>query len=197
VSSFPVLSGPSVAVVGSRRVPASAAGLVAGLVASVAASGRALVSSCCRSGAPALVRSAAASAGVPCAVFSALPSGVAGRAAFAARAAALVRAVAAAGSGSALVVLVSGPCPSGVVPARSWRSGRPVSGSWSEAALGAGLGLPVLVFWCAPAEYRSVGGGSPVLPSWPGFSWVPAGGSGVWSSAWRLVPAAAPLLPLR
>ena len=91
---------------------------------------------------------------------------------------------AAAGSGSAWVAFVAGPCPAGIVPARSWRSGRPASGSWSEVALAVGLGLPVVVFWCAP--------GSAVLPSW-GSSWVPAG-RGVWALGWRFVPPASSLL---
>ena len=87
---------------------------------------------------------------------------------------------------AALVGFVSGPCPAGVVPARSWRSGRPASGSWSELALGVGLGVPsVVVFWCAS--------GPPALPAWPSGSWAPAGSGPLWSGAWRWVPA--PCLP--
>jgi hypothetical protein len=46
-------------------------------------------------------------------------------------------------------------------------------------------GVPVLAFPC----------GLPALPSLGAGSWVPVGGSGVWSAAFRWAPAAQ-LLPL-
>ena len=104
--------------------------------------------------------------------------------AFARRSSALVSAVAASGPGAGFVGLVSSPCPAGLLPSAS--SSRCFagfgSGSWASAALAAGLGLPVVVFWFGP--------GAPVLPaSWG--SWSPAAASGPWSSGWRLAPALA------
>lgn len=66
-----------------------------------------------------------------------------GPGAFVARSCAVVRAVAAGGPGSLFVGFVSVPCPAGIVPASAWRSGRPVSGSWSSLALAAGRGVRV------------------------------------------------------
>jgi hypothetical protein len=161
---------------GSRSLGPAWAGLVGRVVLAVSRAGRG-VAVCSGRGASAFVRSACPSAVVFSPSFS-------GRGALPARASACVRAGASAGPGSAWVAFVAGPCPAGVVPARSWRSGRPASGSWSEVALAVGLGLPVVVFWCAP--------GPAVLPSWGG-SWVPAG-RGVWASGWRFVPQASSLL---
>jgi hypothetical protein len=121
-------------------------------------------------------------------VFSAAAFAGLGRAAFAARAAALVRAVAASGPGCGVVVFVAGPCPAGLVPSpsssRCW--GGFGSGSWSEAAFAAGLGLPVVVFLCGPAAS---------LPAWPGGVWLPAAAAGVWSAGWRWSPVVAARLP--
>jgi len=161
---------------GSRSLCSSWAGFVGRVVLAVARAGRG-VAVCSGAGASAFVRSACPSA----LVFS--PS-FDGPGALPARASACVRSCAASGSGAAWVAFVTGPCPAGVVPASSWRAGRPGSGSWSEVALAVGLGLPVVVFWCAP--------GAPALPAWGG-AWVPAG-SGVWASGWRFVSASRPLL---
>jgi hypothetical protein len=161
---------------GSRSLGPAWAGLVGRVVLAVSRAGRG-VAVCSGAGASAFVRSAFPSA----VVFS--PS-FAGRGALPARASACVRACATAGPGSGWVAFVAGPCPAGIVPARLWRSGRPASGSWSEIALAVGLGLPVVVFWCAPC--------APMLPAWGG-SWVPAG-RGVWASGWRFVPPASSLL---
>ena len=161
---------------GSRSLSSAWAGLVGRVVVAGARVGRG-VAVCSGAGASALVRQAWPAS----LVFS--PS-FAGRGALSARASACVKACASAGPGSAWVAFVAGPCPAGIVPARSWRSGRPASGSWSEIALAVGLGLPVVVFWCAP--------GPSVLPAWGG-SWVPAG-RGVWVSGWRFVPLAGSLL---
>jgi hypothetical protein len=157
---------------GSRALSSSWCAAVASVVASVVGAGRG-VAVCSGGGASAFVRAACPSAVVFAPAF-------AGVGALPARASACVRACAASGPGSGWVAFVSGPCPAGVVPASAWRSGRPASGSWAEVALAVGLGLPVVVFWCAP--------GPVALPAWGG-SWVPAG-RGVWVSGWRFVPAA-------
>jgi hypothetical protein len=161
---------------GSRSLGRAWSGLIGRVVVAVARAGRG-VAVCSGAGASAFVRRACPSAVVFSPSFS-------GRGALPARASACVRACASSGPGSAWVAFVSGPCPAGVVPARSWRSGRPASGSWSEVALAVGLGLPVVVFWCAPAPVA--------LPSWGG-AWSPAG-RGVWASGWRFVPPASSLL---
>jgi hypothetical protein len=157
---------------GSRSLSSAWSGLVGRVVVAVARAGRG-VAVCSGAGASAFVRSACPSAVVFSPSFS-------GRGALPARASACVRACAAVGPGSGWVAFVSGPCPAGVVPAASWRSGRPASGSWSEVALAVGLGLPVVVFWCAPSAVELPGGGG---------AWVPAG-RGVWASGWRFVPPA-------
>jgi hypothetical protein len=161
---------------GSRSLDSAWAGLVGRVVLAVARASRG-VAVCSGAGASSFVRRVCPGA----AVFS--PS-FSGRGALPARASACVKACASAGPGSAWVAFVAGPCPIGIVPAGSWRSGRPASGSWSELALAVGLGLPVVVFWCAP--------GPAALPSWGG-SWVPAG-RGVWAAGWRFVPPASSLL---
>ena len=161
---------------GSRSLGSSWVGVIGRVVLAVSRAGRG-VAVCSGAGASAFVRSACSSAVVFSPSFSA-------RGALPARASACVRSCATAGPGSGWVAFVSGPCPAGVVPARSWRYGRPASGSWSEIALAVGLGLPVVVFWCAPS--------APELPAWGG-SWVPAG-RGVWASGWRYTPPASPLL---
>lgn len=163
---------------GSRSLGASFSPLVASVVSSVSQSGLGVAVGCA-AGADRFVRQAAAAP----LVFSVASGrwGV-GRSAFAARSQAMVRAVAASGPSAQLVGFVAGPCPAGVVPAASWRSGRPVSGSWSTLALAAGLGVSVVVFPCG-------WGWSP--PSWPG-RWVVAG-PGVWAQGWRFVPAASQL----
>jgi len=93
------------------------------------------------------------------------------------RSAALVRAVACAGGGG-LVAFPAAACPTGLVPAATWRSSG--SGTWSSLALAAGLGLPVVVF---PLDW------SPdLLPPWPGSAWSTAG-AGVWAGGWRFSPA--------
>jgi len=157
---------------GSRSLGSAWAGLVGRVVVAVARVGRG-VAVCSGAGASAFVRRACRSAVVFSPSFS-------GRGALPAWASACVKACASAGPGSAWVAFVAGPCPAGIVPACSWRSGRPASGSWSEVALAVGLGLPVVVFWCAP--------GPAVLPS-RGGSWVPTG-RGVWVQGWRFVSPA-------
>jgi hypothetical protein len=170
---------------GARSLSSEFLPLVSRVVRSVLSARRLVVAGDC-SGADSFVRLVA---GRFCAVGRVSPSARArlGRGAFAARSRGVVLAVARRRffAGSAFVGFVSSPCPSGVVPARSWRSGRPPSGSWSSLALAAGLGVPVFVFWCAP--------GSPSLPAWPGGSWSPAASSGVWAGAFRWVPAQSPL----
>ena len=162
---------------GARRLSRRWFPLVAGVVRSVLASGRVVVVGDC-SGLDSFVREVA---GPWCAVarVSAASRRRLGRGAFVARSVRLVRAVARRRSfpGSGFAVFVSSPCPSSVVPGSSWSSGG--SGSWSSAALAAGLGLPLVVFWCAPGPFPA--------PSWGG-RWVPAASSGPWSAGWRWVP---------
>jgi len=191
VSSPPSPSSALVGFCGSRSLPASWAGLVSSVVASVLGSGRRVAVGCAR-GADQLVRSAAPGALVfsasAVAASAGLPAG--SRASFARRSASLVSAVAASGPGAGFVGFVSSPCQASVRPSSSpgacFCGGG--SGSWASLALAAGLGLPVVVFWCVPA-------GAPVPqvapPSWGG-SWVRAG-SGVWASGWRFVPAPRPV----
>lgn len=168
---------------GARSLGAPWSPLVASVVGSVLAGGRGVAVGCA-SGADLLVRSAA-----PGALVFSVASGRwgRGRGAFAGRSAALVRAVAASGpgAGAGFVGFVSSACPAGVVPAGSWRSGVPASGSWSTLALAAGAGLPVVVFWCGPWPGP---GGSPPLPAWPGGAWSPAAASGCWAAGWLWSP---------
>jgi hypothetical protein len=101
-----------------------------------------------------------------------------GRYAFARRSAALVQAVA--GSSSPLLVgFVGGPCPAGVVPSPQastcFNGGG--SGTWATLALAAGLGVPVVVFWC--------GSGPANLPPWGQWSAC----SGHLAGGWQLLPA--------
>jgi len=147
--------GSAVGFSGSRRAPSGVRSVVASVASALSAAGRSVFVGCA-SGVDAAVRSAC-----PSAVVFSVASGRfgAGRSAFSRRSAALVSALPA---GSGFLVFPSGPCPVGVVPAASWRSGSPPSGSWSSAALAVGRGLSVFVF-----------GGFP-LPAWPGGSWSPA-----------------------
>ena len=173
VRSLPLFPSAAPAVVGfsgSRRLPVAFRPLVAGVVASVLAGGRAVAVGCV-GGADAFVRCAAPGA----VVFAASAFG-SGRAAFAARSVALVRAVAAGGPGSGFVVFPCAPYPPGLSPSAS-----PAacfcglgSGSWASAAFAAGLGVPVVVFPC----------GVSVLPPWG--AWVPAAASGVWARGFLL-----------
>ncbi len=106
-----------------------------------------------------------------------------GRGAYAARSSALVRTVAASGPTAQMTSWVISPCPSGIAPARSWRSGSTPSGSWSAAALAAGHGLPLFVFWCTPSAAE--------LPDWPAGRWMPVT-SGPFANAFHWSPAAVP-----
>lgn len=170
LSLLPVAAPAVVGFSGSRRLPVAFRPLVAGVVASALAGGRAVAVGCV-GGADAFVRAAAPGA----VVFAASAFG-AGRAAFAARSVALVRAVAAGGPGSGFAVFPASPCPSGLSPSAS-----PAacfcglgSGSWASAAFAAGLGVPVAVFPC----------GFSVLPPWG--AWRPAAAAGVWARGFLL-----------
>ncbi len=129
----------------------------------------------CAAGADLAVRIAAPGARV----FRASAFG-SGRQSFARRSAALVQAVAASPS-PLLVGFVSSPCPAGIVPSsspsRCFCGGG--SGSWATLALAAGLGVPVVVFWC--------GSGPLALPAGWG-SWLAASASQ--AGGWRLSPRA-------
>ncbi|MCP4283907.1 MAG: hypothetical protein GY792_05585 [Gammaproteobacteria bacterium] len=151
---------------GSRSLPRQWWPLVAGIVASH--QHQPLIVGCA-SGADQAVRLAAPAAQViEAASFSGTPV-----ARLVKRSVAVVHAVTASPD-PLMVGFAVGPCPAGIAPARSWRSGRPASGTWSTLALAAGLGVPVVVFWCRSARAT--------LPAW-----------GQWSAAsggWQLHPSA-------
>ena len=169
------MAAPLVAFAGSRS--ASPVRAVSAAVFAVQGAGFRVGVGCAR-GVDSVVRSAARSP-----VLFAVSSGRwgVGRRAFAARTCALVRAAVA--SGGALVCFPAGPCPPGVSPARSWRSGSPPSGSWSAVALAVGLGLRVFL---GPVGVRPVS-----APPWG--SWAPVA-SGPFAGLLGLVaPVAVPL----
>ena len=173
---------PLVGFTGSRTLPASWSSQVSAVVTSVQVSGRKMAVGCA-AGADALVRDAA-----PGALVFSVSGGVfgSGRSAFARRSAALVQVVAGSGAGAGFVGFVAGPCPAGLVPSSSSSAcfqgfG---SGSWASLALAAGLGLPVIIFWCSSAPVS--------LPSSWG-SWVPAAQAGPFASGWRLAPTSGPV----
>ncbi len=170
--SLALSSFSSFGVGGSRRPSPCSGAAAAAFVASLRGAGvpASSVFTSCGAGAPSLV--AAAFPG--CQFFSAAAPAFCGLGsrAFAARAAALVRALAASPS-PLWVCFPGGACPAGVAPRRSWVSGG--SGSWSECALAAGLGVPVLVFLPAgvvpPSGWGSwsfLGGGWWFLPAFSG-----------------------------
>ena len=163
-----------VAFVGSRCLPVAAAPAVAGFARRAVARCLPVAIGSGPSPFSAWVLAAAPAALVFCPSFS-------GPGALPARACRLVRA-----AGSVLA-FPAAACPAGIVPARSWRSGSPPSGCWSEIALAVGLGLPVVVVGVAV--------GSAALPAWPGGSWRgfrrPLGGVSL--RCWRWVPAQLPL----
>jgi hypothetical protein len=145
----------------------------AGEVAAAAVAAGARVITTCGRGVCAVVRSAAPGALV---ISAADFPAAAGRARFAVRAAAFVLALSREPA-PALVVFPSGPCPTGLRPARSWASGFG-SGSWAEIALAVGRGVPVFVF--LPAEVAP--------PIWPAGAWHyvnsgPLAGSVTWQPA--------------
>lgn len=93
------------------------------------------------------------------------------------RSVAMVQAVAASPS-PFMVGFVSVACPPGVAPSpvagQCFCGGG--SGSWATLALAAGLGVPLVVFWCGP--------GAPLLPGWG--SWVAA--AGPLAGGWQFAP---------
>lgn len=135
---FSLSSFASFGVGGSRRPSACSGAAASAFVASLRCAGvpAGSVLTSCGAGAPSVV--AAAFPG--CRFFSASAPAFRGlgRRAFAVRAAALVRALAVSPS----PLWVCGVCPAAAVPSRSWVSCG--SGSWSECALAAGLGVPLL-----------------------------------------------------
>jgi hypothetical protein len=163
---------------GSRSLSSAWLPLVRRVVAGVLRSGRG-VGVGCAAGADRLVRSAAG--GRACVWRVSSGAWGSGRGAFAARSVALVRAVAASGAGAGFAGFVSAPCPAGLVPSPSASacfSGLG-SGSWASLALAAGLGLPVVVFWCG-------GGWGASLPlSWGVWSPVAVG---PFAGGWLLSP---------
>ncbi len=171
--SLALSSFSSFGVGGSRRPSPCSGASAAAFVASLRGAGipASSVFTSCGAGAPSLV--AAAFPG--CQFFSAAAPAFCGLGsrAFAARAAALVRALAASPA-PLWVCFPGGACPAGVIPRRSWVSCG--SGSWSECALAAGLGVPVLVFLPVGVVPPSGWGGG-----WGGWSFLGGG--------WFFLPA--------
>ena len=164
-----------VAFSGSRRLSSAQAAVVHS-VAPVFVPAGASVLVGCAGGVDAVVRSL-----WPQARLFSLASGAfgSGPGAFVRRSVSVVGAL---GSGQ-LVAFPVGPCPSGVVPASAWRSGRPSSGTWSTAALAAGRGASLVVVPLSGAA----------LPAWPGGSWAESSAVAV---AWSWIPSATQLLLL-
>ena len=167
---------------GSRSLPAGYQALVTRVARRASAQGN-CVATGCANGADAFVRAA-----VPSAWVFAVSSGAygQGRSSFARRSSDLIRAISTAGPGSAFVGFATIPCPPGISPARSWRSGKPASGTWSELALAIGLGIPTFVFWCRPAS-------RPDLPTWERGEWIPISngsldGSHLWDPPAAMLP---------
>jgi len=156
---------------GSRSLPARCGDVAFAVVTSLPAG--ASVATGCASGADAMIRRAC-----PAATVFSVASGEfgVGRAAFARRSAAMVQSIP---LGGWVVGLVSGACPVGVIPAKSWRSGDSISGSWSSIALAVGRGLSVGILWCDE--------GDPILPVWPGGAWARVDFA-PWSGAALFVP---------
>ena len=188
------ISGGVVAVCGTRSLPVSAGPLVGQVVRSLLAGGSSLVVGCA-SGADGFALSSVMSAGAvsSVSVFAAFGPGGAG----AAGSVSAVSVVSAAASAGANVSWWAGGPSSVPVQARLSARTRAVVGAASSglvAFLGSpsspgsllacrvalARGLPVFVF--------PVGFHGQSLPSLGAGSWVPVGGSGVWSLAWRWVP---------
>lgn len=164
----------AVAFSGARRLdPAQAAQVTQLAPAFVPAGAEVLVG--CASGVDALVRAI-----YPDARIFAVSSGRYGKgpAAFARRTGAMVQALRVADAGGLLVAFPARPCSDGIIPARSWRAGRPASGTWSAAALAAGLGCELVIVPLVPMK----------PPQWPGGAWVDAGISS--ALRWSLAPPA-------
>jgi hypothetical protein len=127
---------------GSRSLSINFKSLVAQIVSSFA---NQQIAAGCAQGADQFVRSAAPG----CTVFYASSYAGPPAARLAQRSAALVRTVAA--SAHPLIVgFVTGPCPTGLQPAPqpSLCFAGFGSGTWATLALAAGLGVPVIVYWC-------------------------------------------------
>ncbi len=174
------------AVSGSRSLPVRFSGLVGSVAQALAARFPLCVG--CAAGADSFARSAVPSARV-FSVASFRAAGLSWGAALARRSVACVQAGAAAGG--PVAGFVSRPCPPAVRPSSSSSACfcGAGSGSWASLAFAAGLGAPVVVWWCGP--------GSPSLPSWWCGSWVPVSGpvAGVSLPAggWLFVPGSASL----
>ena len=158
-----VAAAPLLVVSGARRPSPVVVAAARTVVAARPASAPVLVG--CAPGVDAVVRAHPAARVLRASAFGH------GRGAFAARSSALVR-TAAATPGAVLVALPSGPCPFGLVPARS--SSRAFSGhgsgTWGTAALAAGLGLSIVV--ALPAGTAPPAGWPLVsIASEPGLVW--------------------------
>jgi len=154
---------------GSRSLPVQYAALVGHIAAHYAAAGS--VATGCAAGADQYVRQA-----VPgCQVFavSTQPATAPPRARFAMRSAAMVRAVQLSASPVGLIGFTGSPCPPACKPGGSFAGHG--SGTWGTLALAAGLGLPVVVFWCSPHP--------PALPAWGTWPAVVIAGQLGWQLA--------------
>lgn len=194
-----------VAVAGSRRLPPEASALVAQVARELVAGGCSLVVGCCVGADEAVLASVGRAVPGVLRVLAAFgPISPPWRAARysapgASRDLSAVAAVADALLAGADVRWWAGGGPSVPLVARLARRTRAVvaeasaglvvftaspvvagSGSWLAAAAAVGRGLPVVVFpvGFSAAQFPPIGIGR----------WVPAGGAGVWDSAWRWVP---------
>lgn len=186
-----------VAVAGSRRLPPEPSALVAQVARELVAGGCSLVVGCC------VGADAAVLAPVPGALGAALPGRAvrvlcawgpggagagptsAGRAVLAAEASGVsIRWWAGGGPSVPLVARLARRTRAVVAEASAGLVVFPASpssrGSWLAAAAAVARGLPVLVF--------PVGFAAELLPQLGVGRWVPAGGAGMWDSAWRWVP---------
>lgn len=177
----------AILITGSRNLGPLGADDVAALVRAATARGSAILTGCA-AGADAAARAAAQASGADLTVYS-VDSGTWGTGpnAYAARSAALARH--AAEIGAAVVAFPLTPCPPAIRPARRWLPAR--AGTWSTAALAAGLGCPL---WVWPAVLQLTG-----WPSWPAGSWCTCPPAGLdlpnWPH-WLPAPAPAQQLPL-
>jgi hypothetical protein len=186
-----------VAVAGSRSLPSEASAVVAAVAREFVADGCDLVVGCC-AGADAAVLAALAgaggcAAGAPLRVLCAWGPGGTG-----AGPASAVGAVLAAAGAGVPVDWWAGGGPDVLLRTRLSRRTRAVvaeasaglvlfpsspasRGSWLAASAAADRGLPVVAFPLGfpPAELPELGVGA----------WVPVGGAGLWSGAWRWTPA--------
>ena len=138
---------------GSRNLPSKYSNIISKIVQSVIDDGHDIVVGCA-DGADKMVRTAAPNA----TVLYASDYGHS-KSSFARRSQAVVKTAT-----IGMIGFTDKPCPNGIVPASSWRSGKPTSGTWSSLALAAGFDLTVTVYWCSDDDVD--------LPNWPSGQWT-------------------------